>query len=136
MWISDFGMSLFRNPKSTFRNRKSNLFSILLPKIAKKSALKTTFVSIFKNKKINLMVVENKNNLLFKADRALDDIRPFLKVDGGNVEVVEITENMILRVRWMGNCQSCSMSAMTMKAGIEQAVRSKLPEIRSVEAIR
>jgi Fe-S cluster biogenesis protein NfuA len=66
----------------------------------------------------------------------LDDIRPFLKVDGGNVEVVEITENMILRVRWMGNCQSCSMSAMTMKAGIEQAVRNKLPEIMSVEAIR
>ncbi|MEY4936819.1 MAG: hypothetical protein RIS64_3178 [Bacteroidota bacterium] len=82
------------------------------------------------------MVVENKNSLLFKADRALDDIRPFLKVDGGNVEVVEITENMILRVRWMGNCQSCSMSAMTMKAGIEQAVRNKLPEIMSVEAIR
>lgn len=82
------------------------------------------------------MVVENKNSLLNKADRALDDIRPFLKVDGGNVEVVEITENMILRVRWMGNCQSCSMSAMTMKAGIEQAVRNKLPEIVSVEAIR
>ena len=82
------------------------------------------------------MVVENKNSLLNKADRALDDIRPFLKVDGGNVEVVDITENMILRVRWMGNCQSCSMSAMTMKAGIEQAVRNKLPEIVSVEAIR
>jgi Fe-S cluster biogenesis protein NfuA len=41
-----------------------------------------------------------------------------------------------LRVRWMGNCQSCSMSAMTMKAGIEQTVRNQLPEIISVEAIK
>jgi Fe-S cluster biogenesis protein NfuA len=77
-----------------------------------------------------------KNNLLIKADKALDDIRPFLKVDGGNVEIVDITEQMVLRVKWLGNCQNCSMSAMTLRAGIEQAVRLKVPEILAVEAIQ
>jgi Fe-S cluster biogenesis protein NfuA len=81
------------------------------------------------------MVIEAKDILIEKVNAALDDIRPFLKVDGGNIEVVDITEDKIVHVKWLGMCESCSMSAMTMKAGVEQAIKNKLPEINGVIAI-
>ena len=77
----------------------------------------------------------DKEDLLKRVDTALDDIRPHLKVDGGNVEVVDVTDDMILQIKWIGNCQSCSMSAMTMRAGIEQTVKGQVPEIVGVEAV-
>lgn len=70
-----------------------------------------------------------------KVNLALDEIRPHLEVDGGNIELVEVTDDLIVRIKWLGNCEHCSMSAMTMKAGVEQAIKTRLPEIRSVEAI-
>ncbi len=70
-----------------------------------------------------------------QINAALDEIRPHLIVDGGNIEVVELTDDMELKVKWMGNCEFCSMSAMTMKAGVEQAIRQKLPQIKKVTAI-
>jgi len=73
--------------------------------------------------------------LVDKVDAALEEIRPHLEVDGGNIEVVEITDDMTVRIKWMGNCEFCSMSAMTMKAGVEQTIKSKIPEIQSIEAI-
>ena len=73
--------------------------------------------------------------LMDQINAALDEIRPHLIVDGGNIEVVELTDNMELKVKWMGNCEFCSMSAMTMKAGVEQAIRQKLPQIKKVTAI-
>ena len=82
-----------------------------------------------------MMVLENKAAMLEKIDAALNDVRPFLRVDGGDVEVVDITDDMVVQINWMGMCQNCSMSAMTMKAGIEQAIKSKMPEIRSVVAM-
>ena len=78
---------------------------------------------------------QEKTRILHQVELALDDIRPFLAVDGGNVSVVDLTDEMTVMVRWMGACQSCSMSAMTMKAGVEQTVKSRLPEIRSVIAV-
>ncbi|MEN0003278.1 MAG: NifU family protein [Bacteroidota bacterium] len=76
-----------------------------------------------------------KDQLLNRIDAALDDIRPHLQVDGGNVEVVDITEDKIVQLRWLGNCESCNMSAMTMKAGIEQTVKNKVPEVEGVMAV-
>ncbi|HCV50058.1 NifU family protein [Saprospiraceae bacterium] len=73
--------------------------------------------------------------LMDQINAALDEIRPHLIVDGGNIEVVELTDDMELKVKWMGNCEFCSMSAMTMKAGVEQAIRQKLPQIKKVTAI-
>jgi Fe-S cluster biogenesis protein NfuA len=81
------------------------------------------------------MVIEDKSILIEKVNAALNDIRPFLQVDGGNIEVVDITEDNIVHVKWLGMCESCSMSAMTMKAGVEQAIKNKLPEINGVIAI-
>jgi len=73
--------------------------------------------------------------LVDRVDAALEEIRPHLQVDGGNIEVVEITDDMTVKVKWLGNCEFCSMSAMTMKAGVEQTLKSKVPEIQSIEAV-
>lgn len=73
--------------------------------------------------------------LLRRVNEALDSVRPHLAVDGGNVEVLEVTIDGKVKIRWVGNCINCSMSAMTLKAGIEQAIKGKIPEIVSVEAV-
>lgn len=81
------------------------------------------------------MSVAEKQLLLERVDTALEEIRPHLKVDGGNIEIVEITDDMILKVKWIGNCEHCSMSAMTMKAGVQQTIQSKVPEIQEIIAV-
>lgn len=80
------------------------------------------------------MLTAEKEILLEKIDRALDDLRPHLAVDGGNIEVLDVTDDLEVKIKWMGNCEFCSMSTMTMKAGVEQAIKSKLPQVKSVEA--
>ena len=70
-----------------------------------------------------------------KVEEALDQIRPYLQADGGNVSLVEITDDFIVKVELLGACKSCSMSMMTMKAGIEQAIMKAVPEILAVEAV-
>ncbi len=81
------------------------------------------------------MSQQEKEQLMTEVESALDDIRPHLKVDGGNVELVELTDDFRVKVRWVGNCESCNMSTMTLRAGIEQTVRAKIPTITAVEAI-
>ncbi len=76
-----------------------------------------------------------KEKLMKRVDAALDDVRPHLAVDGGNVELVDVTEDNIVKIKWLGACDGCSMSFMTMRAGIEQSIRSKLPEIMGVVAV-
>ena len=76
-----------------------------------------------------------KQELIQRVDEALNDVRPHLAVDGGNVEVVDVTEDHIVKIKWLGTCENCSMSLMTMKAGIEQALIGKIPEVSAVEAI-
>ena len=77
----------------------------------------------------------DKQLLLDRIEDALSTVRPHLRVDGGDVQVVEVTEDMHVKIRWTGMCESCSMSAMTLRAGIQEAIRSKVPEIMGVEAI-
>ena len=82
------------------------------------------------------MMLDNEKKILIeKIDLALNDIRPHLAVDGGNIAVVDVTEDMIVHVKWLGNCEGCSMTAMTMRAGIEHTIKGKLPEIQGVVAI-
>jgi Fe-S cluster biogenesis protein NfuA len=76
-----------------------------------------------------------KEALLYKINDALHTVRPHLQADGGDVEVVEITDDMHVHIRWLGMCESCSMSGMTLHAGISEAIRSKIPEIHSVMAV-
>jgi Fe-S cluster biogenesis protein NfuA len=72
---------------------------------------------------------------LIKIEDALNTVRPFLKMDGGDVEFVNIDENQVVTLRLLGACSGCSMSQMTMKAGIEEAIKKALPEVSSVVAI-
>jgi Fe-S cluster biogenesis protein NfuA len=81
------------------------------------------------------MAVAEKEELIQRIDAALDDVRPHLKVDGGNVEVVDVTDENIVRIKWLGTCVNCNMSMMTMKGGIEQSIMGKVPEVTGVEAI-
>lgn len=77
----------------------------------------------------------NKDQLLIEVEAALDDIRPHLAVDGGNVELIDITENYLVQIRWLGSCKTCNMTAMTMQAGIEETIKYKVSSITGVEAI-
>ncbi len=74
-------------------------------------------------------------DLLQKVEAALDTIRPYLEADGGNVSVEEITSDNIVKLKLLGACGSCPMSIMTLKAGIEQAIKRAVPEIEGVEAV-
>jgi Fe-S cluster biogenesis protein NfuA len=76
-----------------------------------------------------------KQELTEKVNAAIDQLRPFLHADGGDMELVEITSEMVVKVRLMGACSDCSMSVMTLKAGLEDAVRKMAPEIQRVEAV-
>ena len=79
--------------------------------------------------------VNHTTNLLERVEASLDKIRPYLQTDGGNVKVLEITDDMVLRVELVRACGNCPMSPMTMKAGIEEAIKIDLPEIKSIQAI-
>ncbi len=73
--------------------------------------------------------------MIQKIEIALNSMRPFLQADGGDVELVEVTKEMEVRLRLKGNCSSCEMSGMTMKAGIENGLKNAIPEIVSVIAV-
>ncbi|MEY2950170.1 MAG: NifU family protein [Saprospiraceae bacterium] len=70
-----------------------------------------------------------------KIDKILNEIRPHLAVDGGDVEVIDVTDGKVVKIKWIGNCESCSMSEMTLRAGIAETIKSKMPQIVAVEAI-
>lgn len=73
--------------------------------------------------------------MLERVEAALEKIRPFLLADGGNVKVLEITDEMVVRLELEGACETCPMSHMTMKAGIEEAIKRDIPEIKGVVAV-
>lgn len=77
----------------------------------------------------------NKAELTEKINDAIEQIRPFLNADGGDMQLVEITDDAVVKVRLLGACSDCSMSTMTLKAGVEEAIRKVAPEIKSVEAV-
>jgi Fe-S cluster biogenesis protein NfuA len=74
-------------------------------------------------------------DLLIKVVDALDEIRPFLNEDGGDLSVVDITEDGVLKIEFTGACSSCSMNNMTFKTGVEDAIKRLVPEIKRVEPV-
>ncbi|MCK5080152.1 MAG: NifU family protein [Bacteroidales bacterium] len=70
-----------------------------------------------------------------KVLNVLEQIRPYLQNDGGDIEFVELTDDMIVNVRLTGACGSCPYSTMTLKNGVESAVVKAIPEIKSVESV-
>jgi len=74
-------------------------------------------------------------NLFDKVNKALEDMRIFVKEDGGDLELLEVTEDGIARVKLKGSCTNCSMNNMTFKAGVEESILRSVPEIVKVEAV-
>ncbi len=74
-------------------------------------------------------------SLLDQVEAALDTIRPYLLADGGNVSIEEITPDNVVKLKLLGSCGSCPMSIMTLKAGIEEAIKKAVPEVTGIEAI-
>jgi Fe-S cluster biogenesis protein NfuA len=70
-----------------------------------------------------------------RIEASLDTIRPYLEADGGNVRILELTADNILKLEFLGNCGSCPMSTMTFKAGVEEAIKRTVPEIKSIQVI-
>ncbi|CAI8344076.1 MAG: Fe/S biogenesis protein NfuA [Bacteroidetes bacterium MED-G17] len=79
--------------------------------------------------------MDNSGEILKKVEDALDSIRPFLKQDGGDVELVNVDADMQVSLRLLGACGSCEMSAMTLRAGIEDAIKKAIPDVKSVHAV-
>jgi Fe-S cluster biogenesis protein NfuA len=76
------------------------------------------------------------NDIFKKVNDSLNSIRPYLEADGGGITLVEVTEDLTAKVELHGACTTCSMSTMTMKAGVEGAIRAAVPEIKAVVAVR
>jgi Fe-S cluster biogenesis protein NfuA len=74
-------------------------------------------------------------SLLTRVEDALSQIRPYLEADNGDVSLLGITDELVVMLRFHGACRSCSMSAMTLKAGIEQTILRMVPEIKGVKAV-
>ena len=76
-----------------------------------------------------------KEALKAKVEGALESMRPYLRSDGGDVRLHDITDELVVQLELMGSCETCEMSTMTMKAGLEQAIKRVAPEVREVKAI-
>lgn len=77
----------------------------------------------------------NKNDVLNRVNETLDSVRPYLQADGGDISIVELTEDLVLKVKLLGACSGCPFSMQTLKAGVEQAIRRDIPEIKEVVAV-
>ena len=73
--------------------------------------------------------------VLDKISSAIDSVRPYLIADGGDVELVEVTDDLIVKVKLVGACDGCPFSMQTLKAGIEQAIRSEVPDIKDLISV-
>jgi len=76
-----------------------------------------------------------KDDLTQRIEDSLNNIRPYLEADGGNVRILEITKDNVLRLEFVGNCGNCAMSHMTFKAGVEDAIKRSVPEIKIIEVV-
>ena len=81
------------------------------------------------------MEANEQKTLLERIELSLDGIRPYLKADGGNIQVAELTDEGVLKIRLMGACETCKMSYQTMKVGVEEVILRSVPEVKSIVAI-
>jgi len=81
------------------------------------------------------MTEEVKNDLNRRINAALDKIRPYLKADGGDITLEEVTEDFSIKVKLHGACEGCPFSYQTLKAGVEQALLKEVPEMKELIAL-
>lgn len=77
----------------------------------------------------------SKEGILERINVTLEQIRPYLQADGGDIEIIELTDDNILKVRLTGACKGCPFSMQTLKAGVEQAIKRDIPEIKEVVSV-
>jgi Fe-S cluster biogenesis protein NfuA len=70
-----------------------------------------------------------------KVQKAIDDIRPSLQADGGDVQLVEVSDDGVVKVRLVGACAGCPMSQMTLKSGIEKYLKKMVPDVKTVVSV-
>jgi len=70
-----------------------------------------------------------------RIESTLDELRPYLEADGGDIRLVEITPELVVRIELLGACADCSMIHMTLKGGVESALRKAAPEVTAIEAV-
>ena len=70
-----------------------------------------------------------------RVEKVLEEVRPTLKADGGNVELLDVTKEGVVKLRLTGACGHCPMSTYTLKMGIEQRLKEKIPEVKTVEQV-
>lgn len=81
-------------------------------------------------------MTDNINNSIFsKVSATLEKIRPYLQADGGDIELVEVSDDMVVKVRLTGACDGCPYSMQTLKGGVEQALMKEIPGITEVVAV-
>ncbi len=80
--------------------------------------------------------MQNKEEIIRKINLTLDQIRPYLQADGGDVILSEVTDDLTVKVRLTGACHGCPFSMQTLKAGVEQALRHSVPEIKEVQSVQ
>jgi Fe-S cluster biogenesis protein NfuA len=80
-------------------------------------------------------MTQDKTDLLKRVNHTIEQLRPYLQSDGGDIEVLEITDENIVKVRLQGACENCKFSFYTLKAGVEEAIRKEIPEIIKVIAV-
>ena len=68
--------------------------------------------------------------------KALESVRPFLQADNGDIELVDVTDDGIVKVRLLGQCEKCPLSIMTLRAGIERSLMKQVPGVRRIEAVK
>jgi Fe-S cluster biogenesis protein NfuA len=77
----------------------------------------------------------SKEELIKKVNEIIDQIRPYLEADGGDIKFIELTDDNVVNVELHGACRTCVMSLVTLKEGVEETIKQALPSIKSVEAI-
>ena len=78
------------------------------------------------------MGIITDKTILDKIEGALDEIRPYLEADEGDIRLIEVTDDMVVKVKLLGACSDCNVSMMTMKSGVEQAIKRAVPEVKEV----
>ena len=78
------------------------------------------------------MGIITDKTIIDKIEVALDEIRPFLEADGGDINFIELTDEMVVKVKLIGACESCNISMMTLKNGVEVAIKGAVPQVKEV----
>ena len=81
------------------------------------------------------MSEEERSDMYNRVNDVLAKIRPYLEADGGDISLIEVTNDLVIKVKLLGACDGCPFSFQTLKAGVEQALRKEIPDIKDVVAI-